>query len=436
MARHESSSTMRVFLNGRLVGILSRVTPEAISFAYDPGWLEWEHAMPISLSLPLREKAHQGRSVISYLENLLPDNQAVRQRVATRMRASSANAWDMLEKIGRDCVGALQFVSGDAPEKNRLEGEPVSEAQIAATLRNLEDAPLGLDEDDGFRISIAGAQEKTALLRHEGAWIRPYGTTPTTHILKTQIGVLPNGINLTDSVENEYFCMIFCRSMGADVADVEIVDFEDVRSLVVKRFDRRWTNDGRLIRLPQEDFCQALGVPPSRKYQMDGGPGIADGIGLLEGSDDSAADQRAFFRAQMLFWLLGATDGHAKNFSIALRPGGFRIAPLYDVLSAQKAVDDGQIRQNRMRLAMAVVGHYRINEVVPRHFLSAAKASGFSMLLAEELLAEMADQAELALDRTIAKLSAGFPVEIADAIADGIRSRASSLRIVSGKSKI
>ncbi len=145
--------------------------------------------------------------------------------------------------------------------------------------------------------------------------------------------------------------------MGMDVAEVEIVDFEDVRSLVVTRFDRRWPKDGRLIRLLQEDFCQALTVPPSQKYQMDGGPGITEGIGLLTGSDDPEADQLAFCRAQVLFWLLGATDGHAKNFSIALRPGGFRMTPLHDVLSAQKAVDDGQIRQNRMRLAMAVDGH-------------------------------------------------------------------------------
>lgn len=348
MAKRGRSGTMQVLLNGRLVGHLRLARSGAISFAYDLGWLAWEHAMPISLSLPLREEAHQGAPVIAYLENLLPDNQAIRERVAARVRAGGTDAWNMLEKIGRDCVGALQFVSGEVPEAGGLEGEPVKDAQIAALLRNLASAPLGLDENDDFRISIAGAQEKTALLRHNGEWVRPSGLTPTTHILKTQLGVLPNGINLSDSVENEFFCMSFCRAMGADVAEVEIVDFENVRSLVVTRFDRRWTADGRLIRLPQEDFCQALSVPPSQKYQIDGGPGITEGINLLAGSDDALADQRAFFRAQVLFWLLGATDGHAKNFSIALRPGGFRMTPLYDVLSAQKAVEDGQIRQNRI----------------------------------------------------------------------------------------
>ncbi len=427
MAKRGRGGVMQVLLNGRQVGALRLAGSGAISFAYDPEWLAWEHAMPISLSLPLREEAHQGGPVIAYLENLLPDNQAIRERVAARVRAGGTDAWHMLEKIGRDCVGALQFAADGGGGMGTVDGDPVTEAQIAAMLRNLASAPLGLQEEDGFRISIAGAQEKTALLRHEGEWIRPAGATPTTHILKTQLGVLPAGIDLSDSVENEFFCMNFCRAMGMDAAEVEILDFEDVRSLAVTRFDRRWTRDGRLIRLPQEDFCQALAVPPSGKYQMDGGPGIADGIGLLAGSDDPEADQRAFFRAQVLFWLLGATDGHAKNFSIALRPGGFRMTPLYDVLSAQKAVDDGQIRQNRMRLAMAADGHYRINEVVPRHFLQAAKAAGFGVALAEEVLADIQLRLEPALETVLGTLPAGFPQLLPESIASGVRRRAGAL---------
>lgn len=432
MAKRGRGGKMQVLLNGRLVGHLRLAGSGAISFSYDPDWLGWEHAMPISLSLPLREEAHQGGPVIAYLENLLPDNQAIRERVAAKVRAGGTDAWHMLEKIGRDCVGALQFVSGETPEAQDLQGEAVDEAQIAAMLRNLASAPLGLDDDDDFRISIAGAQEKTALLWYDGVWLRPTGMTPTTHILKTQIGELPNGINLSDSVENEYFCMSFCRAMGADVAEIEIADFEDVRSLVVTRFDRQWTKDARLIRLPQEDFCQALGVPPSQKYQMDGGPGITDGVGLLSGSDRPQEDQRAFFHAQVLFWLLGATDGHAKNFSIALRPGGFRMTPLYDVLSAQKAMDDGQIRKNRMRLAMSVGGHYRVNEVVPRHFMQAAKAAGFGIALAEEVLTGVAERIEPALEKTVALMPPDFPKALAQTVADGVRQRAASLMIEKG----
>lgn len=423
-----NNSGLTVLLNHRLVGRIHMAKSGAITFQYDQSWLEWEHAMPISLSLPLREQAHQGALVIAYLENLLPDNQAIRERVAAKVGAQGTDAYHMLEKIGRDCVGALQFVQGDAAveSKRGIEGEPISDHQIAKMLKNLTAAPLGLDDEEDFRISIAGAQEKSALLQVDGEWLRPHGTTPTTHILKTQLGVLPSGINLSDSVENEYFCMQFCAAMGADVASVEIKDFEDVRALSVTRFDRHWTRDGHLIRLPQEDFCQALGYPPSRKYQMDGGPSIKAATNLLAASDTPTDDQLAFFRAQILFWLLGATDGHAKNFSIFLRPsGGFKMAPLYDILTAQKAVDDGQIRHNRMRLAMSVgdQNHYRINEVSPRHYLQTAKASGVGIALIEGLLTEITAGLDSAIDETIAELPAGFPMELAEAIANGIRQR-------------
>ena len=418
-----------MFLNGQPAGILQLSDSAALSFTYYHDWLLSKHAIPISLSLPLREKPHQGVAVMTCLENLLPDNQEIRERIATLVCAKGTDAWHMLEKIGRDCVGALQFVSGensDIPEIGELEGEPVSEAQIANILRNLANAPLGLNEKDDFRICIAGAQEKTALLRYENTWIRPSGFTPTTHILKTQLGVLPAGINLSDSVENEYFCMKFCHAMGMNVADVRIADFEDIRSLVITRFDRYWTGNGKLLRLPQEDFCQALAIPTDQKYQMDGGPGITEGTGLLAGSDDSEKEQSAFFRAQLLFWLLGATDGHGKNFSIALRSGGFHMTPLYDVLSAQKAVDDGQITRNRMRLAMKVAGHYRINEIVPRHFPRAAKTAGFGVTLAENILSDIAAKIEPALDRVFADLPDDFPMPVADIIAAGIRSRATA----------
>ena len=421
---------MTALLNGRLVGEVDMARSGAISFHYAPEWLSWEHALPVSLSLPLQEQAHQGGPVIAYLENLLPDNPAIRERVATKVGAGGTDAFNLLEKIGRDCVGALQFVVGDTPpEPMSPEGEAVSDAQIGAMLHNLATAPLGIEDDD-FRISLAGAQEKTALLRKDSAWIRPLGMTPTTHILKTQLGVLPSGINLSDSVENEFLCMTFCRAMGADVAEVEIADFDDVRALAVTRFDRRWTRDGRLIRLPQEDFCQALGVPPSQKYQMDGGPGISDAMHLLAGSDRPNEDRLAFFKAQVLFWLLGATDGHAKNFSIALRPGGgFGMTPLYDVLTAQKAVDDGQIRHNRMRLAMSVgdQNHYRINEIVRRHFLETAKVVGIGHDLAESVIGEVLDQLDSAIEETQAALPPGFPDALLNCVLDGLLGRSRTL---------
>jgi serine/threonine-protein kinase HipA len=417
-----------VLLNGRLVGEVRMASSGAISFQYAQEWLDWQYTMPISLSLPLTEQAHKGAPVIAYLENLLPDNQVIRERVAAKVHASGTDAFHLLEKIGRDCVGALQFLvdyDGAAPQA-QMDGDVLSDAEISETLKNLASAPLGIDEDKDFRISIAGAQEKSALLYMDGKCMRPTGMTPTTHILKTQLGVLPNGINLSDSVENEFFCMRFCAAMGADVAHVEIIDFEDTRALAIKRFDRQWTKKGTLLRLPQEDFCQALGVPPSQKYQSDGGPSIPACTELLRGSNTPTEDQTAFFRAQILFWLLGATDGHAKNFSLFLKPGGgFEMTPLYDILSAQKALDEGQVRHGQMKLAMSVgtSNHYRLDKVAPRHFLQSAKKAGFGVPLVESLLSEIHDRVPAALEATMAQLPDDFPEEVAAPIIKGIESR-------------
>ena len=165
----------------------------------------------------------------------------------------------------------------------------------------------------------------------------PHGTTATTHILKPEIGKLPNGIDLSQSIENEKVGTRLTASFGLPTAHTEIQEFSGKRALAIERFDRLWTRDKRLLRIPQEDCCQALSVPPPRKYEPDGGPGIHEIIELLKGSDQPEADQRFFLKSQIVFWLLGATDGHAKNFSIFLLPGGrFRLTPLYDVMSAAK----------------------------------------------------------------------------------------------------
>ena len=333
-----------------------------------------ESAFPVSLSLPLREDAYRGAPVAAVFENLLPDSDALRRRVAEKVGAAGYDAFSLLAAIGRDCVGALQFLTEDAEEPDdlaALSGEPVDEAAIERLLKSLVQAPLGLSRDDDFRISVAGAQEKTALLLLDGKWIKPHGTTPTTHIFKPQIGELPNGIDLTNSVENEFYCLKLLELFGLPVNKAEIMSFGDTKAMVVERFDRAW-HEGRLIRLPQEDCCQALSVPPARKYQSDGGPGIVEIAELLKGSNDPAKDHRTLLKAQLIFWLIGATDGHAKNFSIFLNPGGgFALTPLYDVLSAQPSLDARQIERKQMKLAMSVGSnnHYRIDEIQPRHFV-------------------------------------------------------------------
>jgi len=274
MARRPRHAPLRVLLNNRLIGHLNKAATGAIEFRYDPDWLIWDHALPVSLSLPLREDAFRGDTVTAVFDNLLPDSDALRRRIAEKVGAAGTDAYSLLAAIGRDCVGALQFV-GDADDDDHgnshaLTGDVVDDVAIEKLLKGLAQAPLGLTRDDDFRISVAGAQEKTALLLQNGKWLKPHGTTPTTHILKTQIGELPNGIDLSNSVENEYYCLKLAAAFGLPVNNAEITRFGETTALVIERFDRRWTKDGRLLRLPQEDCCQALSVPPTRKYQSDG----------------------------------------------------------------------------------------------------------------------------------------------------------------------
>jgi serine/threonine-protein kinase HipA len=433
MARRRQHAPLRVYLNNRLVGHLLKEAGGAVSFRYDPDWLGWDNAIPVSLSLPLREDAYRGAPVVAVFENLLPDSEALRRRVAERVGAEGADAYSLLAAIGHDCVGALQFITGDDAAIDTigtLHGEAVDDDAIEKLLGSLAQAPLGLSRDDEFRISVAGAQEKTALLWNKGRWLKPTGTTPTTHIFKTQIGELPGGIDLSNSVENEFYCIKLAAAFGLPVNEVTIRTFGKTTALVIERFDRRWTRDGRLLRLPQEDCCQALSVPPTRKYQSDGGPGMIQILDLLKGSDTPADDQATVLKAQLLFWLIGATDGHAKNFSIFLGPGGsYRLTPLYDILTAQPSLDARQIERKQMKLALAVgnKNHYRIDTIHGRHFVQTGEAAGLPKSLVHAAIEEVGSAAEQAIKRVEDALPKGFPEAIHAAVSAAVTDRVRSL---------
>ncbi|WP_347311657.1 HipA domain-containing protein [Defluviimonas sp. SAOS-178_SWC] len=381
MGRRSKSVALAIYLNGRRVGTLLREPDEAIAFTYHDDWLSWDHAFPVSLSLPLRPERQYGSHVVAVFDNLLPDNDKLRKTVAARMAADGTDPHSLLAAIGRDCVGAMQFVpDGEDPrDPFRLDSAPIDDGAIEALLNDLEAHPLGLDPDQAFRISIAGAQEKTALLRRDDAWHIPHGLTPTTHILKKRMGTVQHSIDMTTSLENEFLCLRLAAAFGFDVNHAWIERFGETDALVIERFDRTLARDGRMLRRPQEDFCQALGVPSHLKNEQDGGPGIAASLDLLQGSVTPMPDRATFFAAQIFFWMIGATDGHAKNFSIFLDTGGFRMTPLYDIMSAEPAFSTGQIRHQQMQLAMAVSGksrYYRIDQIHPRHFFEVGARAG------------------------------------------------------------
>lgn len=427
-------NALKVVLNGRNVGKLTKAASGAIEFRYDRAWLDWEHALPVSLSLPLREEPYLGARATDVFDNLLPDNRETRIRIAERSQAEGIDAYSLLYAIGRDCAGALQFLPPNVEpqfyDPGNIRSKPISDAEIELLIRNLKTSPLGLDTESDFRISIAGVQEKTALLRRNGRWELPLGATPTTHILKPAIGKLENGLDMSLSVENEHFCLSFLRAIGMQAARTEIATFGKTRVLIVERFDRI-QRDHRLIRLPQEDLCQALGMPWTRKYENEGGPGIPQIIDLLQASDDPAADRKRFLAAQIVFWLLGATDGHAKNFSIHLSPGGrFRLAPLYDVVSAQPNVDARQISMNKYKMAMAVGDkrHYVVGSIAARHYHQVAHRCGVPAADVTDIFDQLTRSVPDALGRTIADMPDSFPAQLEDSIATGVTKRLSLLK--------
>jgi serine/threonine-protein kinase HipA len=278
-----------------------------------------------------------------------------------------------------------------------------------------------MGDDRNFRISIAGAQEKAAFLYWKDRWHVPHGSTATTHIFKPQIGMRGN-LDLTRSVENEHLCMRIIDALGIPVAKTEIADFTDTRALLIERFDRLWTKDNRLLRRPQEDCCQALSYPPTRKYQSDGGPGVVNILEFLKGSDQPDVDQRLFMKAQIAFWLLAATDGHAKNFSVFLFPGGgFKLTPIYDVMSTQHLFDAGRLRRNDMKLAMAIGDsrHYRLHDILPWHFIQSAAQAGIPAEVVQSIIVELKADMHAAFDAVSNELPAEFPEDLRDSIYNG-----------------
>ncbi len=424
-------ATLYAYMNGSEVGEYTQARSGEQEFSYADSWLANSGAIPVSLSLPLTEKTHKGAAVINYFDNLLPDSRDIKERIQARVGARTSRPFDLLAEIGRDCIGAIQLLT-EKQEVNvrKIEGKPLTEKQIADVLRNYKTMPLGMEKDDDFRISIAGAQEKTALLFHDGYWQKPVGSTPTTHIFKLPIGKMEHsGVDLSESVENEWLCLRLLKEFEINVAETEIHTFEDQKTLVVKRFDRELVKDSKwIIRCPTEDMCQAHGVSPGLKYEADGGPGIQVIMNLLQGSRNTEDDRRQFMKSVFLFWLMGAIDGHAKNFSIFLNSGGrFRLAPLYDVLSAFPMVEKRQIEFRNLKMAMALHGnnsHYHAQEIMPRHWYDEAKRCSFPDLEMGGIFNSVISSLDNAIEAVASNLPDDFPQQIAQPVFEEMRKQA------------
>lgn len=349
-----------VLLDGHVVGRVEEDRRGRLSFTYDETWRSADDAYPLSLSMPLAAAEHAHAAIHSFLWGLLPDNEVVLQRWASRFQVSARNPFRLIAHVGEDCAGAIQFVH---PERvgallGRRRGEVawLDEAGVAERLRALRaDQSAWRTPADTGQFSLAGAQPKTALLFEQGRWGVPSGRTPTTHILKPPTG------EFDGYVLNEHLCLELARALGLPAAHSRVMRFDGEAAIVVERFDR--TRVGRrLVRIHQEDVCQAIGCPPGRKYESEGGPGARRIVELLRASSTApAADVDTFIDALVFAWLIGGTDAHAKNFAVLIGAGPrVRLAPLYDLASA---LPYDVLDPHRLKLAMKIGGQYLLRRI-------------------------------------------------------------------------
>jgi serine/threonine-protein kinase HipA len=368
------TQTLLAQLDGRTVGRVQRLRTGGLrfSFTYDDAWRNDADAYPLSLSMPLSASEHRHPIIEAFLWGLLPDNEIILDRWAKRFHVSPRNAFALIAEVGEDCAGAVQFIrperlaDGASPDP---EPEWLDEKAIGDRLRALraDISATRLPRDTG-QFSLPGAQAKTALLLDGGRWGVPSGRTPTTHILKPPMG------DLDGHAENEHFCLALARRLGLASASSEICRFDGEVAIVVERFDRERTAQG-LQRIHQEDMCQALALPPTGKYENEGGPGAMKIIELLR-THSSASDEDipTFIEALIFNWLIGGSDAHAKNYSLLLgRRGTVRLAPLYDLASA---LPYDQIDEHKLKLAMKIGGEYLLHDIGPRQWRKFAPAAG------------------------------------------------------------
>jgi len=357
-------------VDGREIGLVRQGRDGKLSFTYAEAWRNSAEAFPLSLSMPPALAEHANAKIDPFLWGLLPDSERILDQWGRRFQVSSRNAFALLSHVGEDCAGAVQFVTPARVSAIRRQSPAdiqwLDEALIAQRLRSLraDHAAWRLPRDTG-QFSLAGAQPKTALLFLDGRWGLPSGRVPTTHILKPPTG------ELDGHAENEHFCLELARSLGMAVPNSAILNFENEIAIVVERYDRIRAS-ARLKRVHQEDMCQALALPPTRKYESEGGPGVAAIFNLLRtNSSNSTEDTRSFLEAVAYNWLIAGTDAHAKNYAVLLAAAGqVRFAPIYDLASVLPYSD---FDPHRIELAMKLGGEYRPQNIGLRQWQKLAK---------------------------------------------------------------
>jgi len=426
--------TLVAVMDGTAIGTVARERSGRLRFDYADAWRTHPDALPLSLSMPLVRATHPHAVIDAFLWGLLPDNEQTLARWASQFHVSARNAFGLLAHIGEDCAGAVQFVPVD--RLSALQDQVVDdiewldEAEIGARLRALRQDPSATRRaTDHGQFSLAGAQPKTALLQRDGRWGVPAGRTPTTHILK------PPTAAFDGHAENEHFCLALARRLGLPAAQSEVHRFDGEPAIVVTRFDRI-EHQGRLLRIHQEDLCQALAIPPTRKYQSDGGPGPLAIVDVLRThSSAPSRDVDTFIDALAFNWLIAGTDAHAKNYALLFgRSGRIRLAPLYDLGSA---LPFPALRQDKLAMAMKIGNTYRLRDIRRHQWESLLRDARVDI---EAALARIAGMAEALPDHAsdLARIMRGDGFEhpilqsLPDSLVDSAREKGRRLGQVPG----
>lgn len=395
------SEFLEALVDGRRVGRLTDdPRKDRVGFQYDKGWAEDPAAFPLSLAMPLSRSDYPDAIVRPFITGLLPDNDEVLRRWGKLYQVSARNPFRLLSHVGEECAGAVQFVRPDRAAV-WLGGEPphgigwLSEDELAERMRDLvANHAAARRLGDRGQFSLAGAQAKIGLLREDGTgrWGLPEGETPTTHILK------PNTGGFGDYDQNEPFCLQLAGRIGLPTVSSWVEQIGGVQTIVVRRYDRV-SVEGKIVRVHQEDACQALATMPGAKYQKDGGPSARDLFALIRDySGKPREDELRFLDALIFNWLIMGTDAHAKNYSFLLGAGGqVRLAPLYDLSSGLPY--PREIPPKKAKLAMKIGGEYKQDRIGARQWEKAAGEWKLDRDLVGERIVAMARKLPEAAER-------------------------------------
>jgi len=404
-----------VYLNGEPIGTLDQDDSGLLGFRYGPEWFNRPDAVPLSRSLPLQGEPFRGKHARPFFAGILPD-EGPRRKIASILGISERNDFAMLERIGGECAGAVSLLpEGVAPPAaGELRMRELNEEELQKIIDELPRRPLMAGEE-GVRLSLAGSQDKLPVVIHGSSIALPLGNTSSTHIIKPEPERFPG------LVATEALCMTLAKAVGLNVPLVAIRSVGRKPCIVVQRYDRTISPDGVITRIHQEDFCQALGLPPERKYQQEGGPLLRDCITMLrEWSTAPVLDIRDFLDGLIFNVLIGNADAHGKNYSLLYRGGDRRLSPFYDLVCTLAWPELSKTP------AMKIGHGDSIETITAAHWKEMTQETRLGWPMARERMAELCQKTMTALRAPNVHSAAGDDATF-ERVARIIEERASSL---------